>query len=261
MMDFDSADENFSCSDSSVYGWDSKEALNAVDFTLLELSQRKKANLANYMRSFLREEKSRKHVDLMDDSTCHDVNSLRDRMRQVRFQLALQKQLIDKDRDRTTEQAAVRLIKDEHFLSSHSNTAAADGYSNQSHSRPRIQISVPQHFSEKQSRRQKSQGITAWDGSQYMLSLLFSLGDKLLVKFCFLFLQERAQLWTKKKEIAQRMFESKCHMLVTESFAGLKVSWLQVSGACAVRIINNTCKTCILCIYVVCIFLLYYYCT
>jgi hypothetical protein len=223
MMNFDSSEDYFSCSDSSVYGWDNKEALNAVDSTLLELSRRKKASMPNHMRSFLRERKSHAHIDLMDDSTCHDVTSLRDRMRQVRFQLAIQKQLIDKGRDRSSEKAAVCLLKDKQFLTSHTLSASVDQARP-----PRLQISVPQHFSEKQSRRQKAEGVTAWDGSQYMLSLLFSLGDRLLAKFCFLFLRDRAQLWTKKKEVAEMMFEQKCRMLITESFAGLKVSWLQV---------------------------------
>ena len=47
-MNFDSEDEYISCSDSSVYGVNNKEALNAVDYTLLELSQRKTVNISNH---------------------------------------------------------------------------------------------------------------------------------------------------------------------------------------------------------------------
>ena len=226
-MNFDSEDEYISCSDSSVYGVNNKAALNAVDYTLLELSQRKTVNISNHnLRNFLHEHKSHIHADILDASTCHDVQSLRNRMRQVRFQLAMQKQLIDKERDRTAEQVTVRRMKDDHFIASQS--ASADASDLQTCPRLRLQISVPQHFSERQSRRQKAQGITAWDGSQYMLTLLFSLGNKLLLKLCFLFLRDRARLWTKQRAVAEKMFANKCHMLVTASFAGLKVSWLQV---------------------------------
>jgi hypothetical protein len=135
--------------------------------------------------------------------------------------LGFKKQLIDKERDRSLEKAAVRRLKDEHFLTSLDPEPCPH--------RLRVQISVPQHFSAQQSRRQKAQGITAWDGSQYLLTLLFSLANKLLLKLCFLFLRDRAHLWTQQKAAVDRMFASKCHELKVESFAGLKVCWLQVT--------------------------------
>ena len=223
-MNFDSEDDHLS--DSSIYGWDNKATLRAVDATLEELVRKKKANMPKHMHHFLRERRRVRFSDLFDESGCNDVESVRNRLRQVRVQLAMQKQLVDKERNRSLELAKVRKQKDEFFLATNPLTLSDD--SSLVFPRPQIQISVPQHFSRKLSQRQKSEGVTAWDGSQYMLSLLFSLRDKLLVKFCFLFLQDRSKLWIKKKEVAEKMYESKCQMLVNESFAGLKVSWLQV---------------------------------
>jgi hypothetical protein len=227
------SDTDYSASDSSVYGCDSTQALRAVDSTLLELSRRKQAKITpnTHMKCFLTDHhslKSTHYVNQLIDASasvngCHDTVSLRNRMRQVRFQLAIQKQLIDRDRDRVVEQAAILELKNKEFLNSqesHRGSVVSDV-------RPRLQISVPQHFSAKQSRRQKSEGVTAWDGSQYMLSLLFSLLNKLLLKYCFIFIRDRAHLWHKKKIVASKMFDAKCRMLVTECFAGLKVSWLQ----------------------------------
>lgn len=231
-MDFDSCEEYISSSDSSVYGWNSKEALSAIDLTLNEQSRRKNASASSRLNRFIRDQTLHKrvHIDFVGDNMCGNISAMRHRMRQVRFQLAIQKQLVDKGRDRSTERPEICRLKDEAFLSSQLSLHCRTGSSRMVEQLPKskLPISVPQHFSEKQHQRQKCYGVTAWDGSQYMLSLLFSLSDKLLLKFCFLFLRKRAILWTKKKHLAEVMFENKRRMLVTEAFAGLKINWLQV---------------------------------
>ena len=216
-MDLESSEESSVLSDSSIYGIDSKKALRAVEGALQELAQSHcTCDQEKELDSRVQWRQRREAVNIAEnvDASCENVSALRYRMRQIRFQLALQQNLIEQDDIKNNIPNGPKPMQLHDDPSRH------------------FQISVPQHFTRRDRQRHLSSGVTPWEGSQYMLSLLISLSKKLLQKYCFLTLRDQYVMIRTKRDIASLMFSNKCKALLGNIFCAWKLSWLQVNNIC-----------------------------
>lgn len=104
----------------------------------------------------------RDSLNVLDSSKCH--NAIYQRYIEVKEQLAIQRKLLGHDSGSSADERKV----------------------------PKF-ISFPEHFGRRDVTRTRERGVFPWEGSDYIISLLSSLSEKLLLKYCFLQIKSRAR--------------------------------------------------------------------
>jgi hypothetical protein len=88
-------------------------------------------------------------------------------------------------------------------------------------------LSWPEHFHRhKNLVSHRLEPITPWEGSQYLITLLSSLADKLLLKYSFQFLQSWARYLRKSIRSAEDSYQKKCSELLQRIFVAWKEQWV-----------------------------------
>ena len=86
-------------------------------------------------------------------------------------------------------------------------------------------LSWPEHFHRRKLIPNRLEPVTPWEGSQYLLTLLSSLADKLLLKYCFQYLHSLTRYLRRSTERADESYEKKCFELLQRIFVAWKGQW------------------------------------
>ena len=138
-----------------------------------------------------------KHYFVKSDKTeCH--NDVLQRYREVNTQLVLQRHIM--------KSGGGELTMDDSGVSRY--------------------ISFPEHFCRRDAMNARSEGLVPWEGSRYIISLLASLADKLLMKYCFLHLKDTARNSKLRIAFVDNIFGQHIYSIMRVAFSALKLEYV-----------------------------------